>query len=294
MNTFSVNIYSNFISFINNYQNKLSLKNPETDFENKILPYEKDLQLKYVSQILISDDDGVYISSTKTILISQNISYLPRVLFTKYHEFTHFLIDNYLPNFKDFLKKYDDTNSTIEEDLCNKGASEFLLGNTNFSYNLPDLVSSPSLLKNVLEKNNYVSSPAILYRIANNTTCKIISIILHNDVNPIKQTGDINLIGESLKKNISPYIEYHFESPAIKYPLKRFFTIKNDHLLSNLPNLTNIKYMNERTYIPYSKYEGKIPCTVTGFYNTQRKRFYGMLNLDDVPTKSNKQLSLIE
>ncbi len=296
MDTGLASLQTDLITFIKRYQKKLSLSDPANDFESKILPYEKELKVEYVPKIPISnddDDDGTYLSRLNTIYISKKITYPPRILFTKYHEFTHYLIDKYLSNIKEVLKQYDDNNYLIEESLSNKGASEFLLNDLTVTTDIPTLIGSPSILENLLEQVEYASSPAILYRIADRTKYKVICFILHNGINPLHIENNTLLDKERTKNHISPYIEYHFESPSVEYPLKRHFCLKNNHLLSNLLSTNRIEYTNEDTYIPYSQYDGKIPCKVTGFYSKKSQRFYGIFNLDSISPKSEDQLTFI-
>lgn len=262
-----------------NYKIKNKFSEPNS-FKEIIPSIEPSLKIKYTDLI---HNDGQYIDQDKTILINKSIDYLPRQNFTFYHEFTHYLIyqvDEFQDIFE-FLNENigDKRNITkVIEDLCNFGASEFLVEEYTKEIILNSQIEDLEVFKSLISNNSTLSVPALAYKLADTRKIPMVVVIIHDGINTRKRTSTRRY----------PYIEYSFNTASFKYPC--WGNLPQNHLLKRGVE-EDIDLVLEKSTFPFSS-STNMPCYINGYKHTT-SRYLACLYKNKPILKSPEQLELI-
>ncbi len=280
---------------IQSYKNCFRLTDdPLINFQKLILPEEAKNGLKYSEVALESGADGEYLNDKKQIIINDLVKYLPRKLFTIYHELSHYLIYNVFDETLSAIHEYDvnaKDHQLIIENLCNFSAAEFLIDNSIVSICLENGLPKIDVIKSYIKNPNF-SAPALIYKLINNISNDCVGIIVRNSFyRPISNQKELALISldvpdQNLK---SSYVEYSFNSRNFKYPVKRFNLVEVDGCInSNFETQADIAQGDDK--FPFSN-SRTMPCYVYGFY--KENRFFSFLVAKRANYISEDQLLLI-
>ena len=239
-------------------------------YNNKTPSYNlllKDFGINIYRQNLPFYQDGYYSGEGKAIIINKNLSYQPRILFTIFHEITHYLIEKneeiyeYLTdNFKENDKKF----KNCLEYLCNLGAAEFLIPTSKIQDEIIKNGFSINSFK-IIKRKFESSAPAFLIKFAYHSPhdCICISCIYG------LSNHNINKNQKSLFNNTNHftnnlYIDYSAKSKNFKYPLRRFTIIPKDHPINQCFQ-NKCDFAND-SYIPFPSGK-KMPAHIECYYD---------------------------
>ncbi len=220
----------------------------------------------------LDEQDGFFDNTTSTIVLNDNVWFRPRRLFTLFHEICHMLIavegEEIIETLTSHAKSdYED----VEEELCDLGASEFLISNQEIE-NIFQNIDINTFIT-LLEKYSHASAPAIARKLANLYPERAIFMIccLKNEA----REGD-------------HVVEYAFSSKKmLPYRVRRFLSVPNNHLFCFDYNKYSGTESNGETVFPFKK-----TWTCYGEYFVENGRLYGILHQKKPVDKSN-QLSLL-
>lgn len=292
-----LDIYQEIKAKIDQYLSKFGQESAIDELLIQILATEEKrtgLKLKKVSNL--PEIDGQYSSTNNIILINNDVSYKPRVLFTIFHELMHYFLENLFEHEYSLLLEYSYSLSREKqtqeiENICNYGAGIFLIPDSRLKISPTTLLKGEELESLVINEN-IVSLPAFICRLSFELSSPAIFVILKKG--SIHKNYDTNLFrSEETGISTGTYIEYSFNTSSHDYPLKRFHILNSEHIL-NIDdfNSNKIYHSIEECYIPYSQTKKKIPAWVTGFHLSDSSRYVGILHTKKPNSISESQQTL--
>ena len=175
----------------------------------------------------LGNGDGLYIESSRTILIDSSIQSAERKNFTFYHEIGHHLLrqDDLLYS---FLDEYaGDDLDRAKERCCNLFAAEFLMPLVKVTAHLSTTGFGVEQIR-ALDEMFSASLPALAIQMAQAATHKCIVVVCENGHLP---TRDGRQLLNSASQGDCLFIRYTSSSPQLKYSCSRFTPIPRDHII---------------------------------------------------------------
>jgi Zn-dependent peptidase ImmA (M78 family) len=245
------------------------------------------LSIKYGK--LPPDKDGIL--AENKIAINTLIQNEERKQFTKFHEITHYLIEQD----GEIISILHDANWNQEhgydfslERFCNIGAAEFLMPREEFRR----VYSNKGFqVGTIIEASRYFGSSKIAtaIQLAKVATHSCIIAVCEYGLLPadqVNQQAHLFFDGEVLPES-KLHVVYAASSPSTKYQLARYTVIPEDHPIYD----AYFKEMeiDEESYIPFRSGK-KMPCCLEALPHSNR--IYAIFHLDSLPNSSQLEFAL--
>lgn len=228
--------------------------------------------------------DGHYARDASTITLNKNCTYEPRIIFTLFHEILHFLIEKEGAEIIEILTNHSkDTYKDSLEQLCDLGASEFLLPKEQLEGMIEEEIDITTF-KKLLKDSGDISAPAIARKLAYLAHYPAVFAICGKKILSVPSGG---LLNEDTKIYENLAIEYAFSTRNFKYRLKRFHPVPDNHLLKQA--LDKNEGLKGEDFFPYSNSKSKHKCYIDCFLSGDR--IYGIL-YEKRPVNNENQTSL--
>ncbi len=252
--------------------------------ENMIIGLELDMKAGELSP----DEDGLLIG--KTIIINTRIKSEERKQFTRFHEITHYLIDQdgeLISILHDGTWSQSNGYEMQLEKLCNIGAAEFLMPSEEVRRIYREEGFHVGLISQV--SHRFGSS-----RIA--TTIQLAQVAPHKCITAVCEYGVIPsrtehqprlLTGKHPFPKQQLHVVYSALSPAARYPLARYTVIPDEHPIHDA--LYRNTVVEKESYIPFRSGK-KMPCYCEILSHIDKA--YVIFHIDPPPNTNQLEFSL--
>lgn len=197
-------------------------------------PIAKYLGIRVKEEPLPPTDEGQYLPVDPPIIaIAPRVSDPDRLNFTFFHEISHHLIrqDDELYSFlHEYASAKEDHFDHTLERYCNVGAAEFLIPVSDVQRAIREQGFSIKLIEH-LEPLYPASKPAIAIQLAQCATHRCFVVVCEWGVMPQVSAPQASLLSLA-RDNPQLYVLYASSSPSAKYPIGRFVSVPNDHVIA--------------------------------------------------------------
>jgi hypothetical protein len=174
------------------------------------------------------------------VVVSNSISWAPRVEFTIYHEITHHLLDEdgeIIEHFTALLRNNEKGYEREIERCCHKGAAEFLMPRARVSEAISEEGLNVDLIE-ILADRHGASLIASTLQLAHCAPVDCLVVLCSHGAIP-----------RSWPPSTGLYTDYVGAWPRRRYPLARFSPVGSDHVLARA--WQNRCRAEGRAYVPY-------------------------------------------